>query len=122
VIRGVGVDIVRVGRLREALSRTPRLKERLFTRAEIGYCESRPDPPQHYAARLAAKEALAKALGWRVGWQEAEVEVDSMGRPHISLRGRLAGKLEGLTIHLSLSHEEDYAVAVVVVEEGGEGR
>jgi len=116
MILGVGVDIVGVGRLKEALSRTPRLKERLFTEEEISYCESKPRPEEHYAARFAVKEALAKALGFKPRWEEAEVRVDRSGRPHIALKGSLAEKLKGLTVHLSLSHHGDYAVAIVVVE------
>lgn len=122
MIRGVGVDIVRVRRMKEALSRTPRLRERLFTEAEREYCETRPEPFQHYAARLAAKEALTKALGWRPKWQEMEVEVDRKGKPRLLVKGALSQKLKGFTLHLSLSHEGEYALAVVVVERRESGK
>ena len=59
----VGVDLVEVARMRRALERTPRLKERLFTKGEIAYCERRAKPEQSFAARFAAREAVLKALG-----------------------------------------------------------
>lgn len=116
MILGVGVDIVKVERVGGALTRTPRLREKLFTEAERCYCESKREPWQHYAARFAAKEALAKALGWRPKWLEVEVEVDCSGRPRLVPRGAMVKRLENLTLHLSLSHEGGYAVAIVVVE------
>jgi len=115
VIIGVGIDVVDVARFTAALERTPRLRERLFT-------ESERLPPASIAARFAAKEALAKALGAPVGlrWLDAEVHRGSDGRPHLAMRGTVADRAEELgarRTHVSMSHDAGIASAVVVVED-----
>ncbi|MBP7870250.1 MAG: holo-ACP synthase, partial [Candidatus Saccharicenans sp.] len=77
MIFGVGVDIIEVDRIEDKLSRTPGLKDKLYTPVEIGYCESKKFPAQHYAARFAAKEAFLKALGtgWSRGVKFSEIEI-----------------------------------------------
>ena len=97
------------------LERTPRLAERLFTDVERGLA------PASLAARFAAKEALAKALGapGDLHWHDAEVVVGHRGRPHLEVRGSVAGRAAQLgvsTWHLSLSHDGGIASAVVVAE------
>ncbi len=124
MILGTGVDIVAVERLARAVDRHgERLLTRLFTPAEIAYCESsEPHRAARYAARFAAKEALLKALGIglrQVRWTDAEVVRDDLGRPSLRLSHRLAeiAAERGATrIHLSLSHTQEYAVAQVVIE------
>jgi holo-[acyl-carrier protein] synthase len=118
VIIGVGIDVVDVARFGATLDRTPRLRERLFTDAE------RVLPLASLAARFAAKEALAKALGAPVGlhWRDAEVHRGEDGRPHLAMHGTVAARAEqlgALRTHLSLSHDAGIASAVVIVE--GEG-
>jgi holo-[acyl-carrier protein] synthase len=112
VIVGVGTDLVEVARLGEALERTPTLRQRLFTPAEVEL------PLESLAARFAAKEALAKALGAPGGmsWQDAEVVVDQDGRPSFSLTGAVAEEAVGLLVHLSLAHDGGMALAFVVLE------
>jgi holo-[acyl-carrier protein] synthase len=115
VIVGVGIDVVQVARLERALSRTPRLGERLFTDAE------RSLRPESLAARFAAKEAVAKALGAPGGlrWRDAEVVTGATGRPRLVLHGGVAAEAEAQGIstwHLSLSHDGGVATAVVVAE------
>jgi len=117
------MDMVEVRRVREALERNPRFAERLFTADEISYCESMARREIHYAARFAAKEAFFKALGtgWRLGmgWHEVEVRHDPLGRPELALTGRTAVEFQRRNLchlHLSISHERNQAVAVVVVE------
>ncbi|MBK6888039.1 MAG: holo-ACP synthase [Tetrasphaera sp.] len=115
MIVGVGIDVVDVGRFGETLTRTPRLRERLFTPAE------RELPINSLAARFAAKEAFAKALGAPVGldWQDAEVVRDEDRRPAFRYAGTVAAKVAELAItavHLSLSHDAGIASAVVVCE------
>jgi holo-[acyl-carrier protein] synthase len=115
VIIGVGIDVVDVARFTASLARTPRLSGRLFTEAEQRL------PPASLAARFAAKEALAKALGAPVGlrWRDAEVQRGEDGRPQLSMRGTVAARAEALgalRAHLSLSHDAGIASAVVVVE------
>jgi len=112
---GVGIDVVDVSRFEQALRRTPGLAERLFTPAESAR------PPASLAARFAAKEALAKALGapGNLDWHDAEVVSESSGRPVLSLRGTVAARATELgasEVHLSLSHDAGIASAVVVLE------
>jgi holo-[acyl-carrier protein] synthase len=115
VIIGVGIDVVDVDRFAETLARTPRLAERLFTDGERGL------PIASLAARFAAKEAVAKALGAPVGmhWRDAEVHRGADGRPHLTMTGTVAARAEELgvrSVHLSLSHDAGIASAVVVAE------
>ena len=116
MIVGVGIDVVQVERLERALARTPRLRERLFTEAEQALERS-----ESLAARFAAKEAVAKALGAPGGlrWRDAEVVSDPSGRPRLVLHGGVADEAaaQGITTwHLSLSHDAGVATAVVVAE------
>ena len=116
MIVGVGIDVVQVERLARALTRTPRLAERLFTDGE------RVAPrAESLAARFAAKEAVAKALGAPGGlrWRDAEVVSDDTGRPRLVLHGGVAEEAaaQGITTwHLSRSHDAGVATAVVVAE------
>ena len=115
MIIGVGIDVVDVERFAASLARTPRLAERLFTDAEQLL------PSASLAARFAAKEALAKALGAPVGlhWRDAEVHRGQDGRPHLTVTGTVAARSDELgvrSMHLSLSHDAGIASAVVVVE------
>ena len=118
MIIGVGIDVVDVARFGAALERTPRLRGRLFTDAEAGL------PLASLAARFAAKEALAKALGAPVGlrWHDAEVHKGEDGRPHLTMQGTVAARAEQLGArhtHVSLSHDAGIASAVVVLEGAG---
>ncbi len=115
MILGVGVDLVDIARFSESLSRTPGLRERLFTEAEATL------PVESLAARFAAKEAIAKALGAPAGlsWQDCEVVRDDGGRPVFVLRGTVAAAADALGAtrsHLSLSHDGGFATAYVVLE------
>ena len=115
MIVGIGIDVVDVGRFAETLKRTPALRDRLFTPAEATL------PMASLAARFAAKEALAKALGAPAGlqWHDCEVVKDFDGRPAFDLRGTVhtrAIALRAHTIHLSLSHDAGIASAMVVAE------
>jgi holo-[acyl-carrier protein] synthase len=115
MVRGLGVDMVEIARLRAALARQPRLAARLFTPAERAYCESHADPAPHFAARFAAKEAVAKAVGRHLRWQEVEVVTEPSGRPSLSFTGESAAVTRGASFLVSLSHSRDYAVAAVVM-------
>ena len=112
---GVGIDVVDIERFMASLERTPGLRERLFTPAEASR------PPASLAARFAAKEALAKALGAPVGmaWHDAEIVSEETGRPRFEIRGTVAAQAEALGVahvHVSLSHDAGIASAVVVLE------
>jgi holo-[acyl-carrier protein] synthase len=118
MLSSLGTDIVEIGRIRRALRRRPGLAARLFTEQERAYCQRRSDPAPHYAARFAAKESAAKALGRWLRWQEVEVVNDERGRPSLRLTGEaaaLAHTAEGGRLLVSLSHGRDYAVAVVAL-------
>jgi len=118
VVTSLGIDIIEIDRIRRALERWPRMATRLFTERERVYCERRGDPASHYAARFAAKEATAKALGRWLRWQEVEVARDPSGRPRLLVYGdaaALARVSEGNQLIVSLSHSRDYAVASVLV-------
>jgi holo-[acyl-carrier protein] synthase len=125
VITGLGVDIVEIDRMREAIERRPRIKERLFSAEERAYCDKRSRPEVHYALRFAAKEAVLKALGTGFsGMRFTDVEVvrEQSGRPVPKLSGRAAERAEELGIvemHLSLSFTHSTAVAsAVAITEG----
>ena len=115
MIVGVGTDLVEVARLEAALGRTPTLRHRLFTEREASL------PVESLAARFAAKEALAKALGAPPGlhWTDAEVFVEDSGRPRLRVKGTVAARAAELGVrswHVSLSHDAGVASAVVVAE------
>lgn len=123
MIVGIGTDIVRVERVRRLLERYPNFIERVFCAGEIAHCRGKASPAQSFAARFAAKEAVMKALGtgWdgRVNWQDIEVVTDTSGNPGIILHGGAGERLASLaadSIHLSLTHEKEYALAFVVLE------
>jgi holo-[acyl-carrier protein] synthase len=116
----VGVDLIEIDRIRQALDRYPRFRERCFTEAEQAYCESRPNPAESYAARFAGKEAVGKALGFGVARAFAWREVEIVGRPKPSVRlsGRTAAWAERAgagAIDLSMTHSRELASAVAVV-------
>jgi holo-[acyl-carrier protein] synthase len=117
----VGTDLIEIARVRRALERYPGFRERCFTEAERAYCDSRPNPPQHYAARFAAKEAVGKALGFGVARAFAWRDVEIAGRPKpaVRLSGRVwawAERAGAGAIDLSMSHSRELATAVAVVE------
>jgi holo-[acyl-carrier protein] synthase len=116
----VGVDLIEIDRIRRALERYPSFRGRCFTEAERAYCESRPNPPQHYAARFAGKEAVGKALGFGVARAFAWRDVEIAGRPKpgVTLSGRMSAWAERRgagAIDLSMSHSRGLAVAVCAV-------
>lgn len=121
MIVGIGVDICQIDRIGAMLRRRPGLRERLFTRAEACRPDGALRTPASLAARFAAKEALAKALGSPGGmvWVDAEVRSGADGRPVFEVRGTVAKRMEELGIcrvQLSLSHEAGLAAAFVICE------
>jgi holo-[acyl-carrier protein] synthase len=121
MIVGVGIDVVPVARFREAIERTPALAARLFTADELVTDTGHPRSAESLAARFAAKEAVAKALGGGGGmlWTDAEVVTDDVGRPSIAARGTVAERASRLGVtawHVSLSHDGGVAAATVIAE------
>ncbi|MDH3227250.1 MAG: holo-ACP synthase [Thermoleophilia bacterium] len=111
---GVGIDVMEIDRFATSLQRRPRLAERCFTRVEAEYCHSRAFPPQHFAARFAAKEAVGKALGiGMTRWREVEV-IRGRGAPGIMLHGIYAQRAAALGVTqvlVSLTHGKTVAMA-----------
>jgi holo-[acyl-carrier protein] synthase len=117
----VGVDLIEIERVRRALQRYgDGFRERCFTEAERAYCDAKPNPPQHYAGRFAAKEAVGKALGSGVYFTWKEIEVRGRPKPGVHLTGRTAAFAERVgagRIELSMTHSRELAAAVAVVVE-----
>ena len=124
MIISIGIDIIEVYRIRETLARTPRFVERVFTEKERAYCESKGlASAQSYAARFAAKEACLKALktGWRgkITWHDIEIISGENGVPNLKLYGealKISENLGANSIHLSMSHTTEHAIAQVIFE------
>lgn len=119
MIVGIGIDVVEIQRVADALGRTPSMRDRLFTAGEQGYCGGR---IASLAARFAGKEAVSKSLGSGIrGFTFLDIEVvsDSLGRPSVALHGRaflFAVELGVRVVHLSLSTSNTVAVAYAVAE------
>lgn len=124
MIHGHGVDVTEIARIEDALARFgDRFVARTFCVEEIAYCGAMANPAPHYAARFAAKEAVAKAfgvgIGGQVGWRDVEVVRDAEGRPSIRLHGPALALADarGVTrVHLALSHAAGCAWASVILE------
>lgn len=111
-----GTDIIEINRIKEAIERTEGFKEKVFTKKEIEYCESKKSQKfQSYAARFAAKEAFFKAMSdvekvSSLIWKDIEILKNKSGKPYISVKDK---KIENADI--SLSHCKEYAIANVVI-------
>jgi holo-[acyl-carrier protein] synthase len=128
MVVGIGVDIADINRIKHSLNEFgERFRQRVFTAAEIAYCEQfthEPAKVERYAARFAAKEAARKALGAAVplralSWQEVEIISSPEGAPQLRFHARAAELIAQLNItrvHVSLSHAPEHAVAFVVLE------
>jgi holo-[acyl-carrier protein] synthase len=122
MIVGLGTDIAEVPRILKSIENIAFL-QKVFSASEIAYCETKVNKAENFAARFAAKEAFFKALGtgWRGGMAFNEVEVvnDELGKPHIHLLGNTAEQVKDRnikTIHVSLTHIKDVALATVILE------
>ena len=124
MIVGTGIDLAEVPRIAASIERFgERFLRRVFTEAEIRYCESKANKVERYAARFAAKEAAMKAIGTGlrggVTWHDVEVERESGGKPTIAFHGKaaeFARKLGVKHIALSLTHTREHAIAQVILE------
>lgn len=124
MIVGTGIDIAEVPRIRQSIERFgERFLQRVFTAGEIGYCDSKANRFERYAARFAAKEAAMKALGtgWNHGvrWRDCEVTRRPGGRPTMTFHGKaaeFAAKLGVKNAALSLTHTAEQAIAQVILE------
>ena len=124
MVLGVGTDIMEIPRIAQSIARFgDRFLHRVFTPGEILYCQRKKNAAESFAARFAAKEAGAKALGTGISrgiaWRELEVAREPSGKPLLQLSGRAAACAQSLgvaRISLSLTHTRDIALAVVVME------
>lgn len=130
MILGLGTDLVEISRIESAMARfDPRFIERLLTPPEIAYCRAQGRPAAAVAARFAAKEAVSKAfgtgIGAELGWHDIEISRLATGQPLVRLHGKAVTLLRARgadAIHLSISHTNDHATAVAILERrtGGE--
>ncbi|MFJ6488191.1 MULTISPECIES: holo-ACP synthase [Streptomyces] len=121
MIIGVGIDVAEIERFGAALERTPQLADRLFVSGELTLSSGERRGTASLAARFAAKEALAKALGAPGGllWSDVEVWVEESGQPRLRVTGTVAARAAELGVrswHVSLSHDAGVASAVVIAE------
>ncbi|MDI5965124.1 holo-ACP synthase [Streptantibioticus silvisoli] len=121
MIVGTGIDVAGIERFAAALERTPGLRDRLFVAAETTRPDGTARSAESLAARFAAKEAIAKALGAPGGlaWTDAEITTGADGRPGIVVTGTVAARAAQLGVrswHVSLSHDAGIATAVVIAE------
>jgi holo-[acyl-carrier protein] synthase len=123
-IIGIGTDLAQCERFRKFLDRDNKVLERIFSESERNYALRKRDPAPHLAARFAAKEAFLKALGTGLrdglAWRQVCVDLDPLGCPSLELSGRAAELMAergARSAHLSYSHDGDYAVATVVLED-----
>ncbi|MDH5225222.1 MAG: holo-ACP synthase [Actinomycetota bacterium] len=118
-ILGLGVDICEIARMERALGRHSTMRERVFTPAEIAYCDSKARPAESYAGRFAAREATIKALGGYRGkrWQDISVGRAKSGAPSIVLSGHAKARADSLGVTqvlITFTHEKSSAVAFAV--------
>lgn len=122
MIYGIGTDIVKVDRIKKWLQ-DGKMVQRFFNPAEMNSCASMQASAEHYAARFAAKEAFGKAIGTGLSefrLQDVFVKNDEFGKPELILQNEAADLLKkkcgNAKIHISLSHEKEYALAYLIIE------
>ena len=124
MIFGTGIDIIEIDRIKKSIQKySSRFEQRVFTQKEIDYCHSQADPAKHFAARFSVKEAVLKCFGTGMTggilWKDIEVDKQELGQPVLNLHGKgqeLFGKLKLKHIHISITHEKNYAVAHAIAE------
>ena len=125
MIFGTGLDIIEIDRIKKSLAKySSRFENKIFTDGEINYCQLQADPGKHFAARFAVKEAVSKSLGTgithEVGFKDIEVVNQTSGKPIVKMGGRgkiLFEKLNLKFIHISISHDQHYAIAHAIAEQ-----
>src|ERR1700689_2841829 len=127
MVVGIGTDLMEIGRIQQSIDRFgERFLRRVFTPREIAYCQRKKNAAESFAARFAAKEAGAKALGTGisrgVGWLELEVAREARGRPTLQFHGRaaeIARHLGVMRTALSITHTAEVAMVSVILEKDG---
>ncbi len=122
MIVGVGVDIIEISRIKDAMEKNTLFIEKIYTENEIEYLKSRNFRPEYLAGRFAAKEAISKALGtgiFQYSMKDIEIDRNANGKPVVILKGKakqIAQKLGEYKIHISISHSRENAIAYAVLE------
>lgn len=122
MIIGVGVDIIEISRIKDAVENNSRFLEEVYTEREIEYFKSKNYKSEHMAGRFAAKEAVSKALGTGIrgfGLKDIETDRDDMGKPYVALKGKAKEKAESFgnyRLHISISHNNSDAIAYAILE------
>ena len=121
MIKGIGIDIIEVKRIRDIMVKYgDKFFQRILTQSEIDYCKSfTANPEVHFAGRFASKEAYSKSIGTGIskhfGWKDIEILNDSLGKPYIHQVKE--NEFTNFKYEISISHTHDYACAVVIREE-----
>jgi len=124
MIIGIGIDLVEIERIHDSVEKFGhRFLDRIFTQAEIEYCQRKAHRYQHFAARFAAKESILKAIGTGLSegitWHEIEIVNNELGKPVFVCKGnfdRILREFGVENIYLSLSHSQKYAIAMTILE------
>ncbi len=124
MIFGIGIDIIEIERIKHSIQKySERFEQKVFTQREIDYCRSQADPNKHFAARFSVKEAVLKSLGTGmtggIAWKDIEVGHQRSGQPVLNLYGKgkkLFDHLKLKTIHISITHDKQYAAAQAIAE------
>jgi holo-[acyl-carrier protein] synthase len=126
VIFGIGIDTIEVARIQRSIETYgDQFLRRIYSEEEIRYCSRKPRKYEHFAARFAAKEAYAKAIGTGVRrkfvWRHVGVRNELSGRPYITLEGEMQERGTAIIgrpfkVYLSLTHTKDIAEAIVTIE------
>lgn len=114
MVKGIGIDIIEVERIKKIAEKNPGFLQRIFTPQEISHCLKKRNKYQHLAARFAAKEAFFKALGRRINWKEVELFNLPSGKPRLEIKSK--ERFSFVEAHVSISHLAEYAVAAVILE------
>ena len=121
MIFGIGIDIIEIDRIKQSINRFDKLfLNKIYTQTELDYCQSKKNKFQHFAARFAAKEAIAKALatGWSKGfrWKDIEIFNEKSGMPNVTLHGNLKKFLgDDKSLKISMSHSEHYVTCFAII-------
>ena len=124
MILGTGIDIIEVARIASSYEKFgERFLDRILVEGEIAYCRTYRKPAPFLAVRFAAKEAISKAfgtgIGAELGWQDMEIRRKETGEPYVVLHGKgadLFAKRKAVRLHITLSHTENYATAMAILE------
>lgn len=114
-ILGIGTDIIEIERIARVMEENSRFGEKIFTKTELNYCLGKRSCGSHLAARFAAKEAVAKAIGKSLSWQDVEMINGNNGKPSIRLYGEAKRLTEGCQVLITVSHSQNYATATALL-------